>query len=145
MLHKKTTNQRIYSSTTGTSYQISYSALHREHEEVISQVARQGAGTIIRGGVAKGDPHHSGCPNEDAWESWNNANLDDLLEVGEGRTDFMLRFTISHPDVHTTIVGTLNPDHLQSNIKAFQKGPLSENVYREAKSRLETIEIMPSS
>ena len=70
------------------SFQIPYSALQREHEEVISQVAKQGAGTIIRGGVGKGDPHHSGCPNENLWENWDKANLDELLEVGGGQNGF---------------------------------------------------------
>ena len=126
------------------SFQIPYSSLQREHEEVISRVAEKGAGTIIRGGVGRGDPLKSGTPNEDLWKNWEKANLDELLEEGQSRTDFMLRFTISHPDVHTTIVGTLNPDHLQSNIKAFQKGPLSEKIYLESKSRLEAIGIKPS-
>jgi len=126
------------------SFQIPYSSLEREHEEVISRVAEKGAGTIIRGGVGRGDPLKSGTPNEDLWKNWEKANLDELLEEGQSRTDFMLRFTISHPDVHTTIVGTLNPDHLQSNIKAFQKGPLSEKIYLESKSRLEAIGIKPS-
>jgi len=127
------------------SFQIPYSALQREHEEIISRVAEKGAGTIIRGGVGKGDPQHSGTPNEEIWKNWGKAKLDELLEEGQSRTDFMLRFTISHPDVHTTIAGTLNPEHLQSNIKAFQKGPLSKNIYLDAKSRLEAIGIKPSS
>jgi len=108
-------------------------------------VAQKGAGTIIRGGVGKGDPQHSGTPNEKLWKNWGKANLDELLDEGQSRTDFMLRFTISHPDVHTTIVGTLNPDHLESNIRAYQKGPLSEKVYLEAKSKLDAIGIKPSS
>ncbi len=115
--------------------------MQREHEDIISIAAKKGAGTIIRGGVGRGDPETSGASNKDLWKSWNKANLDELLEENQSRTDFMLRFTISHPDVHTTIIGTLNPDHLQSNIKAFQKGPLSEKVYLEAKNRLQSIGI----
>ena len=121
------------------TFQIPYSALQREHEDIISMAAEKGAGTIIRGGVGKGDPEYSGAPNRDFWENWDKANLDELLEEGQSRTDFMLRFTISHPDVHTTIVGTVNPDHLRSNIKAFQKGQLPEKVYMEAKDRLLSI------
>ncbi|MGH9047083.1 MAG: aldo/keto reductase, partial [Acidimicrobiales bacterium] len=37
-------------------FQIPYSAVEREHEGVISDAARAGAGTIIRGGVARGIP-----------------------------------------------------------------------------------------
>ncbi len=125
------------------SFQIPYSALQREHEDIISIAANKGAGTIIRGGIGRGDPEYSGASNKDLWKSWDKANLDELLEEEQSRTDFMLRFTISHPDVHTTIVGTINPDHLQSNIQAFQKGALSEKTYLEAKNRLGSIGIKP--
>ena len=52
------------------------------------------------------------------------------------RMEFMLRFTISHPDLHTTIVGTLNLQHLQDNLAALRKGPLPAEVVAEAKRRL---------
>jgi hypothetical protein len=38
--------------------------------------------------------------------------------------------------MHTTIVGTVNPAHLQSNLDALRKGPLSSDLYAEAKRRL---------
>jgi aryl-alcohol dehydrogenase-like predicted oxidoreductase len=38
------------------AFQIPYSALQREHEQVIGEAARAGAGTVIRGGVARGAP-----------------------------------------------------------------------------------------
>jgi aryl-alcohol dehydrogenase-like predicted oxidoreductase len=46
-----------------------------------------------------------------------------LLE-GMSATEFMLCFTITNPDVHTTIVGTLNPTHLPENIAAVLQGLL---------------------
>jgi len=63
------------------------------------------------------------------------AGLDDLLD-GMTRMEFMLRFTISHPDMHTTIVGTAKPAHLADNLAAATKGPLPGEVYEEAKRRL---------
>jgi aryl-alcohol dehydrogenase-like predicted oxidoreductase len=51
-------------------------------------------------------------------------------------TELMLRFTITNPDVHTTIVGTLNPAHLQANVAAVLRGPLPTALYDEAKRRL---------
>jgi aryl-alcohol dehydrogenase-like predicted oxidoreductase len=51
-------------------------------------------------------------------------------------TEFMLRFTITSPDIHTTIVGTLNPTHLHENVAAVLKGPLPAPMYHEAKRRL---------
>jgi len=38
------------------AFQIPYSALQREHEDVIARASASGAGIIIRGGVARGAP-----------------------------------------------------------------------------------------
>jgi aryl-alcohol dehydrogenase-like predicted oxidoreductase len=119
------------------TFQIPYSALQREHEEAITLAAKSGAGTIIRGGVAKGDPDRSGVPLQNRWEKWDQAGLSALLQPGQNKTDFMLRFTISHPYMHTTIVGTLNPQHLEENLKAVETGPLPPDIYSEAKAKLD--------
>jgi hypothetical protein len=50
--------------------------------------------------------------------------------------EFVLRFTYTNPDLDTTIVGTVNPAHLQDNDDALLKGPLPPDVYEEAKRRL---------
>jgi aryl-alcohol dehydrogenase-like predicted oxidoreductase len=50
--------------------------------------------------------------------------------------EFILRFTFTNPDLDTTIVGTINPAHLQTNLDILQKGPLSSDFYEEAKHRL---------
>jgi aryl-alcohol dehydrogenase-like predicted oxidoreductase len=114
--------------------QIPYSALQPEHEAAIAQAARAGAGVVIRGGVARGEPG-AGQGSIDVWQRWEQANMGELLE-GMSATEFMLRFTLSNPDVHTTIVGTLNPAHLQENVAAVRKGPLPVAVYSEARRRL---------
>jgi aryl-alcohol dehydrogenase-like predicted oxidoreductase len=115
-------------------FQIPYSALEPEHEAVITEAAHHGAGTVIRGGVARGEPG-AGNGAEDVWAAYERADLDALAE-GASRSEFMLRFTISHPALSTTIVGTLNPDHLSENVAAVKKGPLPDDVYAEAKRRL---------
>jgi aryl-alcohol dehydrogenase-like predicted oxidoreductase len=113
--------------------QIPYSALQPEHEATIAEAARAGAGIVIRGGVARGGPGGQG--SADAWKLWERAQLGELLE-GMSATEFMLRFTITSPDMHTTIVGTLNPTHLHENVAAVLKGPLPASIYQEAKRRL---------
>jgi aryl-alcohol dehydrogenase-like predicted oxidoreductase len=118
------------------TFQIPYSALERQHENVISAASRSGAGVIIRGGVARGAPEETGLGNKDRWAIWDKAKLDELLAIGETRTGFLLRFTLSHPEMDTTIVGTLTPDHLQENIRAGAAGPLPADIYAEAKRRL---------
>lgn len=125
------------------SFQIPYSGLERRHEQVVTAAARAGAGTIIRGGVARGAPSPQrwirillGLRRGDQWVVWKKAALDDLRAPGESRTAFLLRFTLSHPDMHTTIVGTVNPHHLAENVRAAEAGPLSPDTYAEAKRRL---------
>jgi aryl-alcohol dehydrogenase-like predicted oxidoreductase len=114
-------------------FQIPYSALQRDHEEIISEAARHGAGIVIRGGIARGEPGE-GQGKEETWAAFDEKALADLLD-GASPTEFMLRFTISHPDLTTTIVGTRNPRHLAENVAAVEKGPLPPDVYAEAKSR----------
>jgi aryl-alcohol dehydrogenase-like predicted oxidoreductase len=115
--------------------QIPYSALQPEHESAIALAAEMGVGIVIRGGLARGEPG-VGHGSEALWGLWNKAGMDELLE-DMSATEFMLRFTITNPHVHTTIVGTLNPKHLQTNLSAVLKGPLPDRLYSEAQRRLE--------
>jgi aryl-alcohol dehydrogenase-like predicted oxidoreductase len=115
-------------------FQIPYSAVEREHESAISDAAGAGAGIVIRGGAAKGAPAE-GKQTGLQWERWQRVQIDDLLD-GATPVEFVLRFTLSHPDMDTTIVGTVNPAHLQSNLDALRKGPLPPALYAEAKRRL---------
>jgi len=124
-------------------FQIPYSALQREHEELITAAAATGAGTLIRGGVARGAPAEDkgwqrgplGLPEGEGERRWEAAGIDELLD-GMSRMEFMLRFTLSHPDLSTTIVGTSNVDHLKSNLAVAEKGPLPADLYQAAKQRL---------
>ena len=116
------------------AFQIPYSALEREHEALIQTAAD--AGVIVRGGVARGEPG-AGLGSSDRWEVWEQANLDDLLDEGETRTQFLLRFTNSHPGLSTNIVGTKSVEHLRDNVRAAARGPLAPEVYAGAKRRLD--------
>jgi aryl-alcohol dehydrogenase-like predicted oxidoreductase len=127
------------------AFQIPYSAVQRDHEELITAAAATGAGTLIRGGAARGAPSEdknwrTGPLSQPAGlgqRNWAASGIGDLL-AGSGMTpmEFVLRFTLSHPYLSTTIVGTANPGHLESNIAIAEKGPLPADLYAEAKSRL---------
>lgn len=122
-------------------FQIPYSALQPEHEQLISEAAAAGGGTVIRGGVVKGAlaPDKTGTAPRgvaaNPLDAWERARLDDLLD-GASRNEFILRYTLSHPDMDTTIVGTANLEHLAANLAAARKGPLPPDVYAEARRRL---------
>jgi aryl-alcohol dehydrogenase-like predicted oxidoreductase len=115
-------------------FQIPYSAVEREHEAAIATAAQNGAGIVIRGGAAKGAPTE-GKQAGLQWERWRRAHLDNLLD-GMTAMEFILRFTFTNPDLDTTIVGTINPTHLQTNLDILQQGPLPPDLYEEAKRRL---------
>jgi aryl-alcohol dehydrogenase-like predicted oxidoreductase len=127
-------------------FQIPYSALQREHEDLITAAIEAGAGTLIRGGAARGAPAPDknwaigplGVPPGAGQRRWEAAGLDDLLaDSGLSGIEFTLRFTLSHPGLSSTIVGTSSLDHLTNNLAIAAKGPLPADVYAEAKKRLE--------
>jgi len=127
------------------AFQIPYSAVQRDHENLITEAVDKGAGTLIRGGAARG-----AASEEKNWSNgpltqepglgqrnWETSGVEDLInEAGIGRQEFILRFTLSHPGLSTTIVGTANPAHLASNIAVAEQGPLPADLYEEAKKRL---------
>ncbi|HRJ40987.1 MAG: aldo/keto reductase [Caldilineaceae bacterium] len=123
-------------------FQIPYSVLEREHEGWISRVAEAGGGTIIRGSAALGAPG-VGLGDDERWQQFETAGLDELVAIGESRTAFLLRFALTHPHTHTLIVGTTNPQHLQENVEAVLAGPLAPDVYAEAKRRLDGVGVRP--
>ena len=91
-------------------------------------------GIVIRGGVARGGPGE-GRGSTEVWDLWQKANMEELSQ-GMSATEFLIRYNLSNPDIHTTIVGTLNPAHLEENVGAVLKGPLPPSLYQEAKRRL---------
>lgn len=124
-------------------FQIPYSAVQREHENLITAAAEAGAGTLIRGGAARGAPAEDknwqrgplGLPAGEGQRRWEASGVEELLD-GMSRHEFVLRFTLSHPALSSTIVGTSNPDHLRANLAIAGKGPLPADLYQEAKRRL---------
>ena len=141
------------------AFQIPYSALEPVHDEWITRSGQASIGVIVRGGVAQGESEASPQAieaereQEDQaqklawyqvarggaakWARFHEAKLDDLLDPGESRTSFVLRYTLTHPHVHSNIVGTSSLKHLEENVQAMLRGPLPDDVYTEARRRLE--------
>jgi aryl-alcohol dehydrogenase-like predicted oxidoreductase len=121
-------------------FQIPYSVVQREHEALIARAAEQGAGTLIRGGAARGAPAEDkgwnrgplGLAEGLAQQRWRAAGADELL--GDmSPMELVIRFTLSHPGLSSTIIGTASLDHLASNLAIAERGPLPDDVYEQAK------------
>ena len=125
-------------------FQIPYSAIQREHEDLIADAVAAGAGTLIRGGAARGALAEDkdwrqaplGLAEGEGKRRWEASGIENLL--GEmSHFEFVLRFTLSHPALSSTIVGTSAIDHLRANVAIAEKGPLPADLYQEAKRRLD--------
>jgi aryl-alcohol dehydrogenase-like predicted oxidoreductase len=106
-----------------------YGGLTRKNEIALAQAAELGIGMIVRGVVKRYFPDYD--------ELFQRAGLNELCEADESPNGFLIRFAMTHPRISTMIVGTSNPDHLAENVAAADKGKLSEDVYAEAKRRLD--------
>ncbi len=117
-------------------FQAPYSAVQREHEDLITKIAESGAGVVVRGGVTPEDPER--------WSAFERARLAELMGEGESISTFMLRFALAHPSIHTVIVGTTSTDHLRENVEAALEGPLPAGEYAEALHRLDAVGETPA-
>jgi len=111
-----------------------YGGLTRLNEMAVTRAAQQGIGMIIRGVVNKYDDNYDAL--------FAQANLQELCEPGETQHDFLIRFALNHPGLSTMIIGSKNADHIVANVQAAQKGKLPDDVYEEAKRRLDAAGIV---
>ena len=121
------------------TFQIPYSCLAPQHHDLITRAAETGAGIIIRGGIAQGGPDAE-IQRPALNDVWTRAKLDEVLPTGMTRSELILRYTLSHPHCHTTIVGTCNPQHLAENLAAVAKGPLLPDLYQQVASRIAALD-----
>jgi len=45
-----------------------------------------------------------------------------------------MRFTLSHADVDIALTGTVNPDHLETNIKSMKAGDLPAELLHKVRN-----------
>ena len=120
------------------TFQIPYSCLAPEHNDLITRAGESGAGVIIRGGIAHGGPDAE-IQRPALNDVWTRAKLDEIIPKGMSRAELILRHTLSHPHCHTTIVGTCNQQHLVENATACRLGPLPDPICREITARIEKV------
>lgn len=129
------------SSDTFDVFQLPYSAIQRQHEDLAAEVARNRRAVVARGVLGRGSVAKQwsvrpiGMANGEARNVWKSAHLDDL--VGSmPRIEFMIRFALASDAVHVCLVGTTDPDHLAADVEAAAKGPLDPALHAEARARL---------
>ncbi len=121
------------------TFQIPYSGLASQHHDLITRAAETGAGIIVRGGIAHGGPDAE-IPRPALNDVWTRAKLDEVLPSGMKRAELILRYTLSHPHCHTTIIGTCSAKHLAENLAAAAKGPLPSDLYEQVTSRVAALD-----
>lgn len=123
-------------------FQLPYSAIQRQHEDVVREVGASRRALVARGVVGRGSVAKEwssipvGMEDGQARGIWESAQLDELLGGKMTRIEFMVRFALSLPEVTTCLTGTTNIDHLKENVMAAEKGPLEPKVYDLAVERL---------
>ena len=120
------------------TFQIPYSCLAPEHHDLITRAAETGAGIIIRGGIAQGGPDAE-IQRPALNDVWSAAKLDEVLPQDMSRAELILRYTLGHPNCHTTIVGTCNTEHFQENLASADSGPLPADIYTDVQRRVQAV------
>lgn len=116
--------------------QLVYGGLTRLSENVIQMVhERYGTGIVTRGAVKAYDPIYQA--------KYEASRISELFDEGEDRNSFLIRFALSHPSISSVVIGTRNVEHLIEDVKIGEKGKLSQEVYEEAKRRLNFAGIIP--
>src|SRR5262249_54872640 len=116
-------------------FQVPYSALQRQNEDVIGALNRAGKAVVARGVTGRGAPGKEGATRpigtaeDEARNLWQRAALDDLLET-MSRIEFMIRFALSSDAVDVALVATTDTDHLAADVAYATKGPLDAALYR---------------
>ncbi|MBE0539631.1 MAG: aldo/keto reductase [Ignavibacterium sp.] len=94
----------------------------------IKQAKEKGMGVIAKRPIANVPWRFSERPIgnycEEYWHRWKTMNLPEQ----KNWLDTFLRFTVFAKGVDTAIVGTTNIEHLKSNIKIIQQGPLDDEL-----------------
>jgi len=118
-----------------TAVQLIYGALTRINEQVIDVAASLGIGVICRGVIKEYFDTYN--------KMYEDAMIAELCATGEDRSTFLVRFALTHPNISTIIIGTKNEAHLLQNIEAVLSGPLTADLYKETKRRLDGIGVKP--
>ncbi len=118
--------------------EFTYNVLYQESaRDLMPTLKAQRMGAIIKRPISNAVWQLSERPQGDymggPWDRAQSIPLADL--AGEMPIlEFVLRFTLSHPDVCTAIIGSTNPDHIRANVDVSDGRRLPDAVVREARA-----------
>ena len=122
--------------------EFTYNILYQESAENLMPTLRSlGMGTIIKRPISNAVWQQSERPDGDYMGGpWDRAQTIPLAELsGEMPIlEFVLRFTLSHPDVCTAIIGSTDPDHIRANVGISDGHPLSDHIVQKAKAAFQS-------
>lgn len=133
--------EEFIDSDFASVFQVPYSAIQRLHEDTIDAISKNGKAVVVRGVAARGSVAKSwasvpiGMRSGQAEGIWERAQLDEIISP-MSRIEFMLRFVLTNASIGVLLTGTTNLTHLEENVRAVRKGPLGEEIYKEASLRL---------
>lgn len=122
-------------------FQLPYSAIQRQHEDVAESLSSRGKTVVARGVVGRGSVANSwssipvGMKHGQAQNVWEAAGIDELLG-GMSRIEFMIRFALTLSSLGVCLIGTADVSHLEENVRAAENGPLGAGLYELAVERL---------
>ena len=110
--------------------QLVYGGLTRMSENVIQKAYDDyKTGIVARGIIKKYDDRYDA--------RFEASRISELFDEGETRNEFLMRYALTHPAIASLVIGTKNIHHLVGNVKTAAKGPLSPEIYAEAKKRFD--------
>lgn len=116
--------------------EFTYNILYQEADEVLFPTLRdQQMGAIIKRPISNAVWQRTEKPEGSFMGGpWERAQTFPLAQLAGDmpRIEFALRFTLSHPNVSTAIVGTTNPDHLKANVRISDGQKLSAETLQKA-------------
>jgi len=115
-----------------------YSLLWREAEhEVLPAATKQGMGIVAGSPLQQGAlaQRYDDKLDTARWLSPHRRNQYKALyafldEIDMPLTECAIRFVISNPQIHTTLMGARSPEEVEQNVASVEKGPLPDDILK---------------
>ncbi|WP_020406904.1 aldo/keto reductase [Hahella ganghwensis] len=116
------------------SIQVPYSALMPENARAIQRAKTMGVGVITRGTLGEGAPI-AGDPSRALYKKlksrWDNSCLP---AMADNITEFLIRYSLTNPNVDVALFGSANPDHITANAASAEQSLLQGDVVEQVQS-----------